>query len=85
MKKQALIITGVGLVVGVAEALLYYNLGKNNGEKISFKLPPSKELATTAGVVLLTSLITAGITQGVEMAIDKWSKTETELPILVTA
>ena len=33
MNKNAIIITTVGLVIGTAEALLYYNLGKSSGGK----------------------------------------------------
>ena len=37
MNKKVLIITGAGLAIGFAEALIYYNLGKNDPTK-EFKL-----------------------------------------------
>ena len=69
--QKTLLITGAGLVIGFAEALVYYNLGENKGKKLTYKLPPGKELAKTVGLVLLTSLLTAGISQGIEMMVEK--------------
>ena len=67
MKYQGSIITGLSFVVGLAEALIYYNLGEASGGTFSYKIPPRKELLKTAGVVLVTSLVTAGLFQGVEV------------------
>lgn len=71
MKKNTLIITLVGLIIGTAEALLYYNLGKSSGGKFSYKIPPTKEFFKTVGVVLVTSLLTAGISSMIETQINK--------------
>ncbi len=66
MNKNAIIITTVGLVIGTAEALLYYNLGKSSGGKFAYKIPPTKEFLKTVGVVLVTSVLTAGISGMIE-------------------
>lgn len=66
MNKNAIIITTVGLVIGTAEALLYYNLGKSSGGKFTYKIPPTKEFLKTVGVVLVTSMLTAGISGMIE-------------------
>ena len=67
MKKGVIIITGAGLVIGLAEALIYYNMGQRKpGEPFKYKMPPATELAQTAGVVLVTSLLTALATDGIE-------------------
>jgi hypothetical protein len=76
MKKNTIIIATVGLIIGTAEALLYYNLGKNAGGKFSYKVPPTKEFLKTLGVVLVTSLLTAGISGMIESRINK---TENEI------
>ena len=52
------VITLVGTVVGLGEALLYYNMGRNNGKVLPLKFPPMKEFLPTAGVVIVTSFIT---------------------------
>ena len=67
MTKQAVILTSVGFAVGVMEALIYYNMGQSEGRSFNFKIPPSKEFLKTAGVVLITSLITTAIFNGIEM------------------
>lgn len=71
MNKNTIIITTVGLVIGTAEALLYYNLGQSSGGKFSYKIPPRKELLKTIGVVLITSVLTAGISGFIESRIQK--------------
>ena len=69
--RDFMIITGAGLVVGLAEALIYYNMGKAKEKgKFSFGVPPAKELAKVTGVVFLTAVITAGITAGIEKALE---------------
>jgi hypothetical protein len=73
MKKSTIstvVMTSVGLLVGIAEAFLYYNLGKNEGEKFSYKLPPKKQFLKTVGIVLATSFITAGISAFIESQIN---------------
>lgn len=66
MKKEVIIITVAGFAIGLAEALIYYNMGENKGKKWSYKIPPAPELAKTAGIVLLTAVLTAGLTKAIE-------------------
>jgi hypothetical protein len=68
---KTIIITGVGFVIGVAEALLYYNLGQSAGGKFQYKLPPAKELFKTAGFVMASSLITGLISAGLETLLEE--------------
>ena len=45
MNKKVLIITGAGLAIGFAEALIYYNLGKNDPTKeFKLQIPKGAEL-----------------------------------------
>ncbi len=76
MKKNTIIITAVGLIIGTAEALLYYNLGKNAGGKFSYKVPPAKEFFKTLGVVLVTSILTASISGMIE---SRFNRKENEI------
>lgn len=66
--KKTIIITGVSFLVGMAEALIYYNMGQNSDEKESFKfkIPDGKDLLKTAGVVILTSIVTGFIAGRIE-------------------
>ncbi len=67
MNKRMAIITGAGLIIGFAEALVYYNMGKTEeGEGFKYRIPKGKELAKTMGAVLVTSLLTAAISNGLE-------------------
>jgi hypothetical protein len=68
MKAKGIVLTGVGFIVGVAEALLFYNLGKANGKGYKFQIPPGKELFKTAGMVMITSIITTALFTGLEIA-----------------
>jgi len=77
MNKNTVIVTSVGLVIGVAEALLYYNLGKNAGGKFAYNIPPTKEFFKTVGVVLVTSLLTAGISGFIESMLEEKKKQPT--------
>lgn len=70
MNKNAIIVTTVGLIIGTAEALLYYNLGQSAGGKFSYKIPPTKEFFKTVSVVLITSVLTAGISAMIESRLD---------------
>lgn len=71
MNKKLLIITGAGLAIGFAEALLYYNLGKNEAQKtFRFQFPKGKELLKTTGLIIVTSLATAALSNGIEKALD---------------
>jgi len=77
MKTNTIIVTGVGLVIGVAEALLYYNLGQSAGKKFAYNIPPTKEFFKTVGVVLVTSLLTAGISGFIESQLEEKKKQPT--------
>ncbi|WP_342667694.1 hypothetical protein [Aquimarina latercula] len=69
--KTVVIITGVGLAIGFAEALVYYNLGTNANRKgFKFGVPKGKELAKNLGVVLATSALTALISYQIEKSIE---------------
>ena len=67
MDKKAVILTSVGFAVGVAEALIYYNMGKAAGNQFHFRIPPVKEFMKTAGIVLLTSVVTTALFNGIEI------------------
>nr|WP_299243809.1 hypothetical protein [uncultured Aquimarina sp.] len=71
MDKTVVIITGVGLAIGFAEALVYYNLGTNaNKKEFKFGIPKGKELAKNMGVVLATSALTAILSYQIEKSIE---------------
>ena len=70
MKKKAMVLTGVGFVVGVAEALIYYNMGQSAGGNFRFAVPPTKEFLKTAAMVLLTSVVTTALFKGIEMMME---------------
>lgn len=72
-QKKMLIITGAGLVIGLAEALIYYNLGRNAASEtgFAFGVPKGKELTKTMGIVLATSLATALLSNTLENVLDK--------------
>ena len=74
MNRNAIIITSVGMVIGVAEALIYYNLGQNAGGKFTYRIPPRNELLKTASIVLVTSIMTAGISAFIESSLRKEEK-----------
>jgi len=67
MNKRTLIITGVGLAIGFAEALIYYNIGKKKkqGETL-VQLPKGKELAQTLSAVLITAVLTGILSNQIE-------------------
>ena len=67
---KGIILTGVGFLVGVAEALVYYNLGQSQNSRFKFKIPPTGDLVKTVSVVLVTSLITTALFSGIELMID---------------
>lgn len=69
MNKKVLIITGAGLAIGFAEALIYYNLGKNSkNDKFKFQVPKGAELLKTTGIIIATSLATAALSNIIENA-----------------
>ena len=70
MNKKVLIITGAGLAIGFAEALIYYNLGKTYPAKeFKFQIPRGAELLKTTGIIIVTSLATAALSNVLENAI----------------
>ena len=70
MNKKVLIVTGAGLAIGFAEALIYYNLGKNEkSEKFKFQMPKGVELLKTTGIIIATSLATAALSNILENAV----------------
>lgn len=70
MNKKVLIITGAGLAIGFAEAIIYYNLGKNEKkEKFQFHFPKGAELLKTTGIIIATSIATAALSNVLENAI----------------
>jgi len=71
-QKKMLIITGAGLAIGLAEALIYYNLGRNASEEgFAFGIPKGRELTKTLGIVLFTSLATAALSNTLEKALER--------------
>ncbi|EDP96518.1 hypothetical protein U8527_10410 [Kordia algicida OT-1] len=72
MNKKVLIITGAGLLIGFAEAIIYYNLGKNEkNEEFKFQLPQGMELLKTSGIIIATSLATAALSNIIESWVGK--------------
>ncbi len=72
-EKNMLIITVAGFFIGTAEALIYYNLGESKAKKnakFTYKIPPTRELLQTAAIVLVTSVLTAGMTRGIEKTLE---------------
>ena len=75
MNKKVLIITGAGLAIGFAEALIYYNLGKNSkNEEFKFQVPKGVELLKTVGIIVATSLATAALSNILENAMTDTNK-----------
>lgn len=74
MKKNVVIVTAVGLILGTAEALLYYNLGKSTGGKFQYRVPPTKELLKTVSLVFITSILTASLSGFIESKLNKKEK-----------
>lgn len=72
MDNTTLIITGAGLIVGFAEAMIYYNIGVNKGkEKFQIQTPKGTELLETVGIVIVTSLATAALSNMLEKTLSK--------------
>jgi len=67
MNKRVVIITSAGLVIGFAEALIYYNMGKQRkGKEFNYEIPVGKELGKTLAAVAITSILTAALSSGIE-------------------
>ena len=68
--KTVAIVTIAGVAIGLGEALLYYNLGKNaNTKSFTFGIPKGRELFQTLTVVAITSVLTGLISKGIENAL----------------
>ncbi|WP_240315582.1 hypothetical protein [Aquimarina longa] len=70
--KTVMIVTGAGVAIGLGEALLYYNLGKNaNSKAFKFGIPKGKELLQTLTVVAVTSILTGILSKQIEKAVQQ--------------
>lgn len=72
--KKILLLVSIGFAIDIAAAIIIYNSGKRSeakamGLKHKWKFPGGKELLSTAGLVLVTSVITGGISAYAEKAI----------------
>lgn len=63
LSSPTFIVSAMGTVTGVGEALIYYNLGQSAGDKFQFKVPPKEELFKTLSVVVVSSIITGLLTE----------------------
>ena len=80
--KRTLILTGAGLIVGFAEGLLFYNLAKYEKEGANgMYFPKGAELAKMIGLVMLTSVATTALSNGLE----SWLVQVPDLPELQLA
>ena len=70
MSKKSIIITIASFVIGLIEALMYYNLGKKQSVGLMDSLPPWKDLVMTMFIVIITSVATALLTCIVERVIE---------------
>lgn len=71
---KVLLLMSVGFVIDVGQALIVYNAGKGAeakalGATYKWKLPAGKELLKTAGLVLVTSVLTGLLVSAAESAI----------------
>ena len=75
MNKKALIITSAGLIIGVAEALLFYNLGKQKkGQPLTYSLPSGKEFGKIVVFAFGTAILTTALSYGLEQLVTKSGK-----------
>lgn len=80
--RNMLIITVAGFFIGTAEALIYYNLGESKAKKnkkFTYKIPPTKEFIQTASIVMVTSILTAGLTNGIEKLLNEEPQNQTAI------
>jgi len=67
MNKRTIIITSAGLVIGLGEALIYYNQAKNeDNRKTKIYFPKGVEFGKMVGLVLFTAVLTAGLSNLIE-------------------
>lgn len=70
------VITGVGIVIGASEAILFFGLGEAEGKLKDFKFPKGRKLVTILTTVAVTSLLTAFISSSVEAMLLEPAKDE---------
>jgi len=76
---RVMLLMGIGFVIDVGQALIVFNTGKRaeakaRGSTYKWKLPAGKELLQTAGIVLVTSLLTGLLVSAAESALVKENK-----------
>ncbi|TPN85814.1 hypothetical protein [Aquimarina algicola] len=70
-KQKFWITTSAGLAIGMAEALVFYNIGRNEkADKFRVQVPKGAELLKTLGMVALTSVLTAELSNQIEKVLD---------------
>jgi hypothetical protein len=67
---KGVVLTGIGFIVGVGEALIYYNMGQAQYTGSRFRIPPTREFLKTAGMVLVTSIVTTALFKGIEVLME---------------
>ncbi|MBI3518888.1 MAG: hypothetical protein HY062_05975 [Bacteroidetes bacterium] len=77
--KKILLLISIGFAIDITAAIIIYNAGKGSeakamGLKYKWKLPGGKDLLKTAGLVLVTSVITGTLTGLAEKSIFKNDK-----------
>ena len=68
---KVMLLMGIGFVIDVGQALIVYNAGKGAeakalGSTYKWKFPAGKELMKTAGLVLVTSILTGVLVSAAE-------------------
>jgi len=74
--KKIVLLLAVGFIIDVAQAVIIFNSGKGaeakaNGIKYKWKFPRGGELMKTAGLVLVTSILTGLLVTGAERMLFK--------------
>ncbi len=70
-KQKFWITTGAGLAIGMAEAMVFYNIGRNaKSDKFRVQVPKGAELLKTLGMVVLTSVLTAELSNQIEKGLE---------------
>lgn len=82
---KVLLLMSIGFVIDVGQALIVFNTGKRaevkaRGGTYKWKLPAGKELLQTAGIVIITSLVTGLLVSAAESALIKDDKTSATKP-----
>jgi len=70
-KQKFIIITSAVLAIEIAEAFIFYNLGRNaNQEGFKVQFPKGTELLRILGMVAVTSLLTAYASNTIEKIVE---------------